>query len=111
MRDKAELCRLRNRAEGQGDGISRHDIHTWKAVTVVELKAYYGLLFLMEVMKFDRLEMYWVTSSDHLLVGSAFGEVMSRDHFMQIKSTIKIKNVGTVNDMLRVICEQKMEIL
>ena len=46
-----------DRAEGQGDGISRHEIHTWKAVTVVELKAYYGLLFLMKVMKFDRLEM------------------------------------------------------
>ena len=44
--------------EGQGDGVGRRDIRTWKAVTVVELKAYYGLLFLMEVMKFDRLEMY-----------------------------------------------------
>ena len=71
--------------EGQGDGVGRRDIRTWKAVTVVELKAYYGLLFLMEVMKFDRLEMYWATSSAHWLVGSAFGEVMSRDRFTQIK--------------------------
>ena len=71
--------------EGQGDGVGRRDIRTWKAVTVVELKAYYGHLFLMKVMKFDRLEMYWATSSAHWLVGSSFGEVMSRDRFMQIK--------------------------
>ena len=45
-------------AEGQGDGVGRRDIRTWKDVTVVELKAYYGRLFLMEVMKFGRLEMY-----------------------------------------------------
>ena len=37
-----------DRVEGQ------RDIRTWQDVTIAELKTYYGLLFLMEVMKFDR---------------------------------------------------------
>ena len=63
-----------NRVEEQ------RDIRTWQDVTVAELKTYHGLLFLMEVMKFDKLEMYWATSSAHWLVGSVLG-----DPFTQIK--------------------------
>ena len=36
--------------------------------------------------------MYWETSSDHLLVGSAFVEVMSRYRFTQIKKFLQFSD-------------------
>jgi len=57
----------------------------WTDVTIDELKAYYGLLLLMDVMQYDRDEHYWSHNATHWLVGSKFGDVMSRDRFVQIK--------------------------
>jgi hypothetical protein len=57
----------------------------WKDVTVDEIKAYFGLLILMDTMKFDRDELYWSQSEKHWLLGSKIGEVMSRDKFVQVK--------------------------
>lgn len=54
-------------------------------MTVPELKAYYGILLLMEVMKFDRDELYWSQSTKHWIIGSYIGEIMPRDRFIQIK--------------------------
>jgi len=58
---------------------------TWTDVTLEEMKAYYGLLILMGIMRYDRDEMYWTNNADIWLVGSRFGEVMSRNRFFQIR--------------------------
>lgn len=57
----------------------------WSDVSVAEIKAFYGLLILMDIMKFDREELYWSDNPSFRLVGSKFGEVMPRDRFVQIK--------------------------
>ena len=54
-------------------------------VTVDEMKAYYGLLILMDIMRYDRDEMYWSDNGNFWLVGSKFGDVMPRDRYVQIK--------------------------
>ena len=55
----------------------------WTDVTLPEIKAYYGLLILMDTMKFERDEMYWSESNHYQLVGSRFGEIMPRDRYVQ----------------------------
>jgi hypothetical protein len=54
-------------------------------VTVPEIKAFYGLLILMDVMKFEREELYWSDNKEFPLVRSKFGEIMPHDRFVQIK--------------------------
>ena len=70
---------LRKRAANEGHkGV-------WTEVTVPEIKAFYGLLILMDVMKFEREELYWSDNKEFPLVRSKFGEIMPRDRFVQIK--------------------------
>jgi len=57
----------------------------WTDVTVPEMKAFYGLVILMDIMKFEREELYWAYNQEICLVGSKFGEVMPWDRFVQIK--------------------------
>ncbi len=57
----------------------------WSDVTLDEFKAFYGLSLLMGCMTFDRDEMYWSNSSKHKLIGSSFGEIMTRNRFIQIR--------------------------
>lgn len=57
----------------------------WTNVTLPELKAYYGLLILMDIMKFQWDELCWNETQSAWLIGSKFGVVMSRDCFIQIK--------------------------
>jgi hypothetical protein len=54
----------------------------WNEVTVPEIKAFYGLLILMDVMKFEREELYWSDNKEFPLVRSKFGEIMPRDRFV-----------------------------
>jgi hypothetical protein len=56
--------------------------YPWTDVVLVEIKAYYGLLLLMEVMTMDRDELYWSTTG-HLVI--KFGNIMPRDRDVQIK--------------------------
>ena len=48
----------------------------WTDVTVPEIKAFYGILILMDIMKFDREELYWMDSQEFRFVGSKIGEIM-----------------------------------
>jgi len=64
---------------------ARGDKGVWTDVTVDEIKAYFGILIIMDTMKFDRDELYWSQSESHWLLGSKIGEVMSHDRYVQIK--------------------------
>ena len=55
----------------------------WKPLTLDELKAYYGLLIMKDLMRLDRDAHYWYTGGKYFLLRSQFGGVMSRDHFFQ----------------------------
>ena len=57
----------------------------WKALTVDELKVFYGLLIMKDIIKLDRDHHYWHQGGDHFLLYTRFGQVMSRDRFFQIK--------------------------
>ena len=50
-----------------------------------EIKAFYGILIIMDTMKFARDELYWSESDKHWLLGSKISQVMSRDRFFQIR--------------------------
>ena len=80
------LNALRKRTADHVD-VNGNQLHKgmWTDVSLPEIKAYYGLLILMDTMKFERDEMYWSESSQYKLVGSRFGEIMPRDRYVQIK--------------------------
>lgn len=44
----------------------------WTDVTLSEIKAYYGLTMLMDIMKFERDELYWTDNKDIWVIGSKF---------------------------------------
>ena len=75
----------------------------WSDTTLEELKAFYGLSLLMGSMQFDREEMYWSNNNKHWLVGSSFGEVMTRTRFTQIKRYLHFSDdtqIANQNDKL-----------
>ena len=54
-------------------------------------------------MQFDREEMYWSNNNKHWLVGSSFGEVMTRTRFTQIKRYLHFSDdtqIANQNDKL-----------
>ena len=42
----------------------------WTDLTLEEIKAFYGILIIMDTMKFSRDELYWSESDKHWLLGS-----------------------------------------
>ena len=56
----------------------------WKMLMVDELKAYYGLVIMKDIIKLDRDAHYWHQGGEHFLLYTRFGNVMSRDRFFQI---------------------------
>ncbi|KAK3093822.1 hypothetical protein FSP39_020617 [Pinctada imbricata] len=83
MKFIVEMTNLNARRKRESD--PQNNKGAWSDVTLEELRAFYGLLFLMEVMSYDRDEMYWSNNAKHWLVGSKFGEIMTRDRFIQIR--------------------------
>ena len=57
----------------------------WKALTLEEIKTFYGLLIMKDMIRLDRDAHYWSTSDSHYLLRTQFGAVMSRDRFFQIR--------------------------
>ena len=57
----------------------------WKMLTVDELKVYYGLAIMKDIIKLDRDAHYWHQGGKHFLLYTRFGNVMSRDRFFQIR--------------------------
>ncbi|KAK3103610.1 hypothetical protein FSP39_020511 [Pinctada imbricata] len=83
MKFIVEMTNLNARRKRESD--PQNNKGAWSDVTLEELRAFYGLLFLMEVMSYDRDEMYWSNNAKHWLVGSKFGEIMTMDRFIQIR--------------------------
>ena len=54
----------------------------WTDVTVVEMKAFVGILFHMGISKLPELEMYW--SQTYPLLAQPISELMSFNRFQQI---------------------------
>jgi hypothetical protein len=48
----------------------RGDKGVWTDVTVDEIKAYFGILIIMDTMTFDRDELYWSQSESHWLTNT-----------------------------------------
>lgn len=51
----------------------------WTDVILDEIKAYYGILLLMDIMNFERDELYWSNNNKHWLFGSSIGEILTRN--------------------------------
>lgn len=64
----------------------------WTDVTVPEIKAFYILLILMDVMKFVSEELYWSDNKEFRLIRSKVGEIMPRDRFVQIKRYLHFRD-------------------
>ncbi|XP_061184352.1 piggyBac transposable element-derived protein 4-like [Saccostrea echinata] len=71
---------------------------SWTDVTVEEMKAYYGILLLMEVMTFERDELYWYNNEKYWVIGSKIGEIMTRDRYIQIKRYLHFSDDRNNND-------------
>ena len=74
--DNAELKKRTEPQKNKGE---------WKKLTVEEIKAYYGLLIMKDILRLDRDAHYWHTGAEHFLLSTKFGGVMSRDRFFQIR--------------------------
>ncbi|XP_065151560.1 activating transcription factor 7-interacting protein 1 isoform X2 [Paramisgurnus dabryanus] len=62
------------------DGTSQHSrIHSWKPVTVSEMKTFLGLFFLTGIIHKPELDMYWC--ADEMLATPYFSKVMPRNRF------------------------------
>lgn len=57
----------------------------WKNVTLKEIKAFYGIVIMMDIMRLDRDYMYWDTGTKYHMLGTNIAKVMSRDRFFQIR--------------------------
>ncbi|KAK3590559.1 hypothetical protein CHS0354_008489 [Potamilus streckersoni] len=80
----------------------RGDKGVWTDLSLDEIKAFYGILIIMDTMKFERDELYWSESDTHWLLGSKIGQVMSRDRFFQIKRYLHFSDDKRIsNDKLQ----------
>ena len=57
----------------------------WHDTTLDEIKAFYGVLIMMDIIKLDREDLYWKESDSHFLLGTNIPDVITRDRCMQIK--------------------------
>jgi len=78
---------------------AKGDKGAWTNVTAEEIMAFYGILILMDTMKFDRDELYWSRNEKHWLLGSKIGEVMSRDRYVQIKRYLHFSDDRCARDL------------
>ena len=51
----------------------------WKNRTLEEIKVYYGLLIMRNILQLDRDAHYWHTGAEYFLLSTKFSGVMSRD--------------------------------
>ncbi|XP_041364890.1 piggyBac transposable element-derived protein 3-like [Gigantopelta aegis] len=69
----------------------------WYNVTVEEIKAYYGVLILMDVITCDRDELYWSQSTDYPYIRTEIPKIFSRDRFMQIRRYLHFSDDSNVD--------------
>ena len=84
----AQSKRAADREKHKGD---------WTDISLEELKAYHGILFMMDVMQFERDELYWYSSHKYWVPSSKIGEIMARDRFVQIKRYLHFSDDSDVN--------------
>ena len=51
----------------------------WKELTLEEIKVFYGLLIMKDIIHLHRDAHYWSTSDSHFLLRTQFSAVMSHD--------------------------------
>lgn len=91
-----EFTNLNAKRKREADPNSHRGV--WYDVTLDEIKAFYGISLLTEVMKFDREELYWSNNDEYWLIGSKFGEVMPRNRYFQIKRYLHFSDDTQVNN-------------
>lgn len=66
------------------------------------MKAFYGVLIALDVMRMDRDELYWSKSEKHFMVGSKIPIVFTRDRFFSIKKYLHFSDDTVIppNDKL-----------
>lgn len=57
----------------------------WSEVSCEEIKAFYGLSIMMDIIRLDRDEMYWYSGDPHYLLGTNIPSIMTKLRFMQIR--------------------------
>lgn len=73
----------------------------WNDVTLEEIKVYYGVLIMMDIIKLDRDDLYWKEDEKYFMFGTRISDVISKDRFMQIKRYLNFSNaVEQQNDKL-----------
>jgi len=50
-----------------------------------EIKAYYGITVMMDVICLDRDELYWYNGDPHHMLGTNIPSIMTKYRFMQIR--------------------------
>lgn len=77
----------RKRATGNDGG-------AWKDVTLEEMKAFFGLNIAMGIVKLPECKMYW--QQKWLTNVPSFGQVMSRNHFLQILRYLHVSDDSAI---------------
>lgn len=84
------MVRETNRYAVQTLESKEKDPSTWKAVTLVELKGFLGLVIAMSMHRLTSLRDYW--SSDWVLAVPAFAKIMARNRFLEIWSNLHLSD-------------------
>ncbi|CAL9704079.1 unnamed protein product [Knipowitschia caucasica] len=71
--------------------------HTWKPVTIPELKTFFGLTFVTSYVKKPSLGMYW--SVDEIDATPFFSQTMSRNRFQIIWRFLHYNDNSSIDDM------------
>ena len=75
----------------------RSRYHSWQPVTILEMKAFVGVILNMGIIQLQRAEDYWLTNVVSCI--PFFRSVFSRDRFFQIFGMLHVGEIGT--------CQQK----
>ena len=67
------------------------NVSSWKNINVAEMKAFFGLLLAMGLLKLPKIKDYW-RKINWLIHVSSFGEVMPRDRFLQLYRYLHVCN-------------------
>ena len=63
----------------------------WSPVTMEEIKGFYGVLIMMDIVELDRDASYWTPGgegAEFFMLGTNIPLVFSRDRFMQIRRNL-----------------------
>ena len=66
----------------------------WQDVTLEEIKLYYGVLIMIDIIKLDRDDHSWKEDERYFMLGTKISDIISRDRFMQIKRYLNFTEEG-----------------